>query len=61
MAILGKSEEVLFSGRLMKKKELKLPPGEIAVHLLRNLNNMMNKKNLKTCIQGRLPLKACIS
>jgi hypothetical protein len=43
--ILGKSEEVLYLGYLMRKRELKLPPGNIAVHLLRNPNNMMNSKN----------------
>jgi hypothetical protein len=53
--ILGRSEEVLFPGHLMRKRELKLPPGTIAVHLLRNPNNMMNSKNLNTCIRGRLP------
>jgi hypothetical protein len=60
MKVLGPSEEVLFPGRLMRKRELKLPTGDIALHILRNEKNMMNIKSWNTCIRGRLPMPASV-
>jgi hypothetical protein len=58
--VLGKNKKVLFLGYLMRKRELKLPPGNTEVHLLRNPNNMINSKNWNICIRGRLPPPASV-
>jgi hypothetical protein len=54
--ILGKWNEVLQSGFLMKKWELNLPLKNLAVHLLGNPQSLLNQRNDRNYLQSNFPL-----